>query len=107
MRQKKVYKFDIPSKRGKSNLEFEGSFVNFGQKLQELYQFKEKIHFQKNAKMHKKVAIKFKRGDWPCPPRSPDLAIYDFFLRRYLKHSIWNVPMNNQPKKLRELRNAI
>ena len=45
--------------RGRSNLNFEGSFVNFGQKLQELYQFKEKIHFQKNAKMHKKVAIKF------------------------------------------------
>ena len=57
--------------------------------------------------MYKKVAIKFKRGDWPWPPRSPDLAIYDFFLWGYLKHSIWNVPMNNQPKNLRELRNAI
>ena len=48
-----------------------------------------------------------KRGDWPWPPRSPDLAICDFFLWGYLKHSIWNVPMNNQPKNLRELRNAI
>ena len=60
---------EISSGRRRSNLNFEGSFVNFGQKLQELYQFKEKIHFQKNAKMHKKVAIKFKRGDWPWPPR--------------------------------------
>ena len=31
-----------------------------------------------------------KRGDWPRPPRSPDLAICDFFFG-YLKQQIWNV----------------
>ena len=33
-----------------------------------------------------------KGGDWPWPPRSPDLAICDFFLWGYLKQKIWNVP---------------
>jgi hypothetical protein len=32
-----------------------------------------------------------KRGDWPWPPRSPDLVICDFFLWGYLKQQIWNV----------------
>ena len=48
-----------------------------------------------------------KRGDWPWPPRSPDLAICDFFLWGFLKHKIWNVPVIDHPKNLRELRNAI
>ena len=48
-----------------------------------------------------------KRGDFPWPPRSPDLAICDFFLWGYLKHQIWNVPIENQPRNLRELQDAI
>ena len=39
-----------------------------------------------------------KRGDWPWPPRSPDLAIYDFFFWAYLKQQIWNVPHEQQPR---------
>ena len=48
-----------------------------------------------------------KRGDWPWPPRSPDLTVCDFFLWGYLKHQIWNVPHDEQPHNLRELREAI
>ena len=48
-----------------------------------------------------------KRGDWPWPPRSPDLAICDFFLWGYLKQQIWNVPHDQQPHSLEELRNSI
>lgn len=48
-----------------------------------------------------------KGGDWSWPQRSPDLAACDFFLWGYLKHNIWNVPVIEQPKILRELRNAI
>ena len=48
-----------------------------------------------------------KRGDWPWPPRSPDLAICDFFLWGYLKQQIWNVPHDQQPQNLEELRNSI
>lgn len=48
-----------------------------------------------------------KNGDWPWPPRSPDLAICDFFLWGYLKHKIWNVPVNQQPQNLLQLRQSI
>ena len=48
-----------------------------------------------------------KQGDWPWPPRSPDLTVCDFFLWGYLKHQIWNVPHEEQPRNLRELREAI
>lgn len=48
-----------------------------------------------------------KRGDWPWPPRSPDLAICDFFLWGYLKQQIWNVPHEQQPRNLRQLRQAV
>ena len=48
-----------------------------------------------------------KRGDWPWPPRSPDLAICDFFLWGHLKQAIWTKPVNQQPKTLDELENAI
>ena len=48
-----------------------------------------------------------KRGDWPWPPRSPDLTVCDFFLWGYLKHQIWNVPTQQQPSNLGELRQAI
>ena len=45
-----------------------------------------------------------KRGDWPWPPRSPDLTVCDFFLWGYLKHQIWK---ENQPQNLGQLRLAI
>jgi hypothetical protein len=48
-----------------------------------------------------------KRGDWPWPPRSPDLTVCDFFLCGYLKHRICNVPHDEQPNNLRQLREAI
>ena len=48
-----------------------------------------------------------KHGDWPWPPRSPDLAICDFFLWGYLKQQIWNVPHEQQPTNMRQLRDAI
>ena len=48
-----------------------------------------------------------KRGDWPWPPRSPDLTVCDFFLWGYLKQRIWNVPHDEQPNNLRQLREAI
>ena len=48
-----------------------------------------------------------KRGGWPWAPRSPDLAVCDFFLWGYLKQKMWNVPINDQPQNLRELREAI
>lgn len=48
-----------------------------------------------------------KRGDWPWPPRSPDLTVCDFFLWGYLKHAIWNVPRNLQPQNLQDLCAAI
>ena len=47
-----------------------------------------------------------KRGDWPWPPRSPDLSVCDFFLWGYLKHQIW-VNHNRAPQSLRDLREAI
>ena len=48
-----------------------------------------------------------KRGDWPWPPRSPDLTVCDIFLWGYLKHQIMNAPHHEQPSNLRELREAI
>jgi hypothetical protein len=48
-----------------------------------------------------------KRGDWPWPPRSPDLEICDFFHWGYLKQQIWNVPHDEQSQNLEELRNSI
>ena len=48
-----------------------------------------------------------KHGDWPWPPRCPDLTLCDFFLWIYLKHKIWNVPLDQQPSNLRQLREAI
>ena len=48
-----------------------------------------------------------KHGDWPWPPRSPDLTVCDFFLWWYLKYMIWNVPLDQQPNNLRQLREAI
>ena len=48
-----------------------------------------------------------KRGDWPWPPRSPDLTVCDFCLWGYLKHQIWNVPTQQKPSNLGELRQAI
>ena len=48
--------------------------------------------------------IMSKRGDWPWPPRSPDLTVCDFFLWGYLKHQIWK---ENQPQNLGQLRLAI
>ncbi len=43
-----------------------------------------------------------KCGDSPWTPRSPDLAMCDFFLWGYLKQHIWNVPQN-----FKELQNSI
>ena len=51
--------------------------------------------------------VMFKRGDWPWPPRSPDLAVSDFFLWGYLKQQIWEVPHNQQPQTLRALPTAV
>ena len=48
-----------------------------------------------------------KHGDWPWPPRSPDLTVCDLFLWGYLKQRIWNVPHDEQPNNLRQLREAI
>ena len=48
-----------------------------------------------------------KKGDILWPPHSPDLAICDFFLWSYLKNSIWKVPVDDQPKNLAQLREAI
>ena len=48
-----------------------------------------------------------KRGDWPWPPRSPDLAICDFFLWGHLKLQICNVPHDQQPTNLPQLRAAM
>ena len=48
-----------------------------------------------------------KRGNWPWPPRSPDLTVCDFFLWGYLKQQIWDVPHDQQPQNLMELREAI
>ena len=48
-----------------------------------------------------------KRGDWPWPPRSPDLTVCDFFLWGYLKQQIWEVSQDQQPQNLGELREAI
>ena len=48
-----------------------------------------------------------KRGDFPWPPRSPDLTILDFFFWGYIKHKIWNVPRNQQPTNLNQLQAAI
>ena len=48
-----------------------------------------------------------KRGDCPWPPPSLDLAVCDFFLWGHLKHQIWNVPQNQQPRNLRDLQAAI
>ena len=51
--------------------------------------------------------VMYERGDWPWLPRSPDLAVCDFFLCGYLKQQIWDVPHNQQPQTLRALRFAI
>ena len=48
-----------------------------------------------------------KRGDWPWPPRSPDLAICDFFLWGYLKQQIWDVRQDQLPQNLKDLRISI
>ncbi len=48
-----------------------------------------------------------KRGDFLWPPRSPDLAILDFFLWGYLKTKIWDVQRNMQPTTIDQLKNAI
>ena len=48
-----------------------------------------------------------KSGGWPWPPRSPDLAIFDFFLWGYIKQQIWDVPQDQQPQNLEELRISI
>ena len=48
-----------------------------------------------------------KRGDWPWPPRSPDLTVCVFFPWRYLKEQIWNVPTHEQPTIVDELCQAI
>ena len=48
-----------------------------------------------------------KRGDWPWPRRSPELAILDFFLWGYLKHKIWSVAQNQQPTDIMNLEAAI
>lgn len=48
-----------------------------------------------------------RRGDWPWPPRSPDLTVCDFFLWGYMKQAIWNVDLHEQPKNLEDLRAAI
>ena len=45
-----------------------------------------------------------KNGDWDWPPRSPDLTICDFFLWGHLKHTIWNVPVNQQPQTINHLK---
>ena len=47
-----------------------------------------------------------KRGDWPWPPRSPDLSVCDFFLWGYLKHQIWS-QHNQAPQNIRDLRTSI
>ena len=48
-----------------------------------------------------------KRGDVIWPPRSPDLAILDFFLWGYLKHKIWSVQRNQQPSNIEQLKESI
>ena len=48
-----------------------------------------------------------KLGDIPWPPRSPDLAILDFFAWGYLKQKIWDVPKNQQPRDIEQLKAAI
>ena len=48
-----------------------------------------------------------RRGDILWPPRSPDLAVPDFFLWGYIKQEIWKVPRNQQPASWRQLRAAI
>ena len=48
-----------------------------------------------------------KRGDFLWPPRSPDLAILDFFVWGHLKHKIWTVPRNQKPRNIDELKRAI
>ena len=48
-----------------------------------------------------------KRGDWPWPPRSPDLTPCDFFLWGYVKNKIWTVDQDQQPQNIPELRAAI
>ena len=53
------------------------------------------------------IRLMSKRGDWPWPPRSPDLAICDVFLWVYLKQQILNVPHDQQPHSLEKLRNSI
>ena len=64
-------------------------------------------------------SINYRRGGFPSkliskredipppPPRSPDLAILDFFLRGYLKQKNWNVPRNSQPSDVNQLRRTI
>ena len=48
-----------------------------------------------------------KWGDFPWPPRSPDLTVMNFFLWSHLKQKIWDVPQNQQPTDLNQFRNTI
>ena len=48
-----------------------------------------------------------KRGDVLWPPRSPDLTVLDFFVWGHIKQKIWDVPRNQQPANLNQLRAAI
>ena len=48
-----------------------------------------------------------KRADIPWPPRSPDLAVSDFFLWGYIKQKTSEVTRNQQPSSRQHLRAAI
>ena len=48
-----------------------------------------------------------RRGDWPWPPRSSDLAIPDVFLWGHLEHRILSIAAYRQPRNIRELEAAI
>lgn len=48
-----------------------------------------------------------KKGSITWPPRSPDLTNMDFFFWGYVKHAIWNVPRDQQPSTINELKQCI
>ena len=48
-----------------------------------------------------------KRGEVPWPPRSPDLAILDFFAWGYLKQMIWGANRDRHPRNIEQLKAAI
>ena len=48
-----------------------------------------------------------KRGDVPWPPRSPDLAILDFFAWGYLKQMILGTSRDRHPRNIEQLKAAI